>query len=255
MVIAVIAILASLLLPALSVAKRKAQAVTCINNLKELGRACELYTLDYNDVLPLNECADLVGGMGMPIWQMGSQEGDWVTGHAKWDTDTENIKKGTLFPYAGNASIYLCPADKSTTEKPGTFPGTMKLKQRRTRSYSMNGSMHCTKWREALSYKRGSLINNVGASQAFVFLDVNEDSISDGHFKIINRWEPKFGDVWISLPSDRHNVGCNLSYADGSARYQKWNHPKKWTNYFQPVANAQDEKDLRKLQEGIKQSP
>lgn len=255
-VIAVIAILAGLLLPALSRAKSKAASVKCMSNLKQLGHACELFTLDNNDELPHNECADLYGGsMGMSIWQMSSQEGDWVTGHAKWDTDTENIKKGTLFPFAGDALIYRCPADRSTVEKPGTPPGSAKLKQLRTRSYSMSGAMHCTKWREPLSFKRSSLINDAGPSQAFVFLDVNEDSISDGHFKIINRWEPKYGDVWISLPSDRHNRGANLSYADGSVRYQRWNHPKKFINYFQSFDGAEDEKDLRILQKGIKQSP
>ena len=112
-----------------------------------------------------------------------------------------------------------------------------------------------TKWRSDYSYKRSSLINNPGPAQAFVFLDVDEASISDGHFKIINPGEPKFGDKWISLPSDRHDRGCNLSFADGHVDHWKWNYPKNFINYFQSVANPKDEMDLRKMQEGIKQSP
>jgi len=51
-VIAIIAILAALLLPALSKAKATARAIVCGNNLKQWGLATQLYTTDNNDVLP-----------------------------------------------------------------------------------------------------------------------------------------------------------------------------------------------------------
>lgn len=254
-VIAIIAILASLLLPTLLRAKGKANSVMCQSNLRQLIIAWATYSGDNNDELPVNECADLYGPtMSMPIWQMGSSEGDWVTGHAKWDTDATNIEKGSLYPFVGNAKIYRCPADKSKAEKPGSYPGTAKLDLPRTRSYSMSGSMNCTKWRAPYTFKRSSLISTPNPTAAFVFLDVNEDSISDGHFKIVNPDE-KYGSQWISLPSDRHAGGCNLSFADGHVFYQKWNYPKNFINYFQAFANPKDETDFRKMQEGIKQSP
>src|SRR5437588_11163471 len=53
-VIAIIAILAAMLLPALSHAKAKAQQTTCLNNAKQLALAFNTYTMDFNDLYPPN---------------------------------------------------------------------------------------------------------------------------------------------------------------------------------------------------------
>ncbi len=59
-VIAIIAILASMLLPALNKARDKAKAVSCVNNLHQLGLSVGLYTDDYNGLTPYN-CPDSTG--------------------------------------------------------------------------------------------------------------------------------------------------------------------------------------------------
>ncbi|MFA5089139.1 MAG: DUF1559 domain-containing protein, partial [Candidatus Omnitrophota bacterium] len=62
-VIAIIAILAAMLLPALSQAREKARAANCTNNLKQIGLACEMYRQDFGGFLPMGADADGIEGL------------------------------------------------------------------------------------------------------------------------------------------------------------------------------------------------
>src|ERR1700704_1659755 len=76
-VIAIIAILAAMLLPALSKAKTKAQGIQCVNNLHQLTLAWILYSGDFNEKLALN------GGFGSVATSVGDpllNNGVWAHG-------------------------------------------------------------------------------------------------------------------------------------------------------------------------------
>src|SRR5688572_3678917 len=87
-VIAIIAILAAIILSALSRAKSKAHQITCLNHLKQLTYAWHYYIHDHEGRLPPND-----GG-----GSAGSFPGSWVVGNAKTDPNTLKIEQGVLFP-------------------------------------------------------------------------------------------------------------------------------------------------------------
>src|SRR6266545_1389173 len=131
-VIAIIAILASLLLPVLGRAKAKAQAIVCLNNLKQLQLAWIMYVEDHNDWLVPNNPPNLGGGT-LATWAKGDIR------YGKPDgTNIDHIigqREGSLGPYVKTEKIFKCPTDRSkTTLSNGkSYP--------RVRSYSMNGAM------------------------------------------------------------------------------------------------------------------
>src|SRR6266446_1639640 len=105
-VIAIIAILAAMLLPALTKAKQKTQGISCLNNTKQLMIAWQMYLHDNNDkiVVALHGNSALNGGPnaasginGDPTWGIG-----WVEGWLDWKTTADNINYDflTLDQYA-----------------------------------------------------------------------------------------------------------------------------------------------------------
>jgi prepilin-type N-terminal cleavage/methylation domain-containing protein len=123
-VIAIIAILAGMLLPALSRAKEKAQAIRCMNNLKQLQLCWLMYPDD-------NESRLVTGYSGD-----ANDPQRWVMGRMQVDSEATNlnfIREGLLFRYNTSVGIYKCPSDRSTQQGGAKLP--------RVRSVAMNTAM------------------------------------------------------------------------------------------------------------------
>ncbi|HWV99712.1 MAG TPA: H-X9-DG-CTERM domain-containing protein [Candidatus Acidoferrum sp.] len=250
-VIAILAILAALLLPALSKSKTRAVSLACLSNLKQLETCWHLYALDYNDILPPNNSIALITS-----GTMLASAASWCTNIAPYDADPAGIQNALLFPYNTSLAIYHCPADRSTV----TAPDGTALGQLRWRSYNMNLSINGLPDMdpysfESPSFKKFTQIRNPDPAKLWVFLDVHEDEIFDATFGMPNQqW---FGDprTWWDIPGNRHNQGANLSFGDGHAEYWKWVVPKivQVKDAIQPVPDA-ELPDYRRMQSGYRQS-
>lgn len=244
-VVAIIAILASLLLPALAKAKAKAQAAACLNNLRSLQTAWQIYADDHDGtVVPCYE-----KWTGNPGGAAASQPGSWVLGNVQVDLTSSNIQAGVLFPYAPSISAYRCPADRSVIQ-------TSSRIIPRTRSYSLHLSLNASgtdigPYQDMIIVRKYSELIKPPPSEVWVFLEPNEPTIESGVC-----WPGLLGETWIYGPADRHNIGANLSFADGRAESWKWRWPKRHIKtWATPVANALDRQDQARLIAGRPRKP
>jgi len=238
-VIAIIAILAALVLPVLSRTKMAAQSIACVNNLKQLQLCWHMYFNDNNDVITPNNFVYGVD-MGTTNTLKPPSEGEmtWCRGIAPEDTNSITADTSLLFNYNQNAAIYHCPSDTSTIDG---FPTML-----RKRSYNVSNSANC----EAANHFRKFTEINVPTG-LFVFIDTHEDEIWDSTFGVISVgdfWQ----NYWLDIPADRHQRGCNLTFADGHAEHWKWRAFKDGFFPGWPAYNGDDLQDLRRLQQCIK---
>ncbi len=226
-VIAIIAILAAMLLPALSKAKEKAQAIIDMSNKKQLNLAWTMYAGDNNDVLVVN--ADYSAAYnGTPSWVGGSF---FTWGTDSWNTNTLYLTDDRVSSLGGytarQPAIYWCPADR--------FLSPVQRAQgweHRVRSVAMNAAMGAGRKWAADPYngfawggffwaeKMGELLNP-GPSQSWLFMDEHPDWLDDGI--LYTDPAPTSGTGrFTELPGSLHGGSCGVAFADGHAEIHKW---------------------------------
>jgi prepilin-type N-terminal cleavage/methylation domain-containing protein/prepilin-type processing-associated H-X9-DG protein len=231
-VIAIIAILAGMLLPALSKAKSKSQGARCLNNLKQMQLCWILYYTDQDERLCLN-------------WLAHPQA--WVTGDVGSGTPNMTnvafLKTGSLWKYNTSVDIYRCPA-----EPPVKLGGKSYI---RSRNWSMNGMMAGPiEVTPGISGRapnvRATDIRNPDPTGAMVFVHESGITIEDAYFAV--RVPPQ-GDYWQNAPGVLHNGVATVSLADGHVEFWRMVDPstrKIPTWDYTPPAN--EKRDLRRFQ-------
>jgi prepilin-type N-terminal cleavage/methylation domain-containing protein/prepilin-type processing-associated H-X9-DG protein len=229
-VIAIIAILAALLLGALSQAKEQGRRAKCMNNLRQLHLAWQLYQDDNSDRLALNGSKDPTTLEFDPLWVPGRE-------HPNLDAFTNNAtlldsKIASFAPYIRSVETYLCPTDRRQTYVLADTISQRKSRLPRNRSYSMNAYVGTTFSIAAYISTNGAVFNKGGdfartsPAGIFLFQDVNPGSICMPAFVVrIPGMRGDSSEGLFHFPASHHNRSGDLSFADGHVETHKWRDP------------------------------
>jgi prepilin-type processing-associated H-X9-DG protein len=234
-VIATLAILAALLLPALAGTKPTTQAFQCLENQRQLILAWQMYAQDNNDILPPNDypwTTKVVRDGTVKNWIFGTE---YQALDAINTSILVNPQLTLLALYNTNPATYKCPADTYL------IPNTSVS---HTRSVSMNSAVG-TIWysasttlpaggpvgggwlgpeprfksgmnTEERTYGKITQMTKPGPSMTFVIMDENPATINAGAINI------SMAQILVDYPANSHNGAAGISFADGHTEMHRW---------------------------------
>lgn len=222
-VIAIIAILAALLLPALSRAKARALGAACLSNLRQMSIAGQMYIADNRDYLVPNNPSMISDGSGllMPTWAgrtVAYGQPDSTNDAMLVGGDPGQPRVGLLGPYVKTVKIFRCPADRSTSLLGGT-------RSPRNRSYAMNGFIGSDYLKILGSPKTVPSVLTVNAVAALnrpeilTWMDIHEDYLSSCIFNVVDGTAHQ---EFEELPASRHYGRAGVAFVDSHVELHKW---------------------------------
>jgi len=249
-VIAIIAILAAMLLPALARAKQRAQSISCMSNTKQLMLAWNMYAGDNNDILAPNDYPyttpyfTAANKDQLKCWVCGTMEQPLDAGN---DSELADPIGTAIAAYIASKPVFHCPADNYVD------PNSHKV---HVRSYAMNSAVgtvwsgfylngspaigtpvqggwlpgnaynaNQTAW---LTYGKLSSFIRPGPSETWVIMDENPYSINDASMAI-SAVATAGSTYLIDYPSGNHGNAAGIAFADGHSLVHKWQDSRTYT--------------------------
>jgi prepilin-type processing-associated H-X9-DG protein len=265
-VIATVAVLAAVLLPALAGTKPDSQAFQCLENQRQLILAWQMYAEDNNDLLPPNDFPYNTSYARQTAATQASMR-NWVVGTMEQPLDAVDYP-ATHFPniseflgpntvlstYITNKAVYRCPADNyidpnshqvlvrsysmnsavgTAWHSSSTYTGNSSdsLLGSPVQGGWLNGNAYNNRQTTWLTYGKMSSFSRPGPANTFVIMEENPYSINDGCMDISAYAAP--GHTYlIDFPSGNHNGGAGISFADGHVIIHKWLDPRTFSPSF-----------------------
>jgi len=208
-VIAIIAILAGMLLPALSRAKLKAQDVKCMNNIKQVGLGMFLYTDDNNDTTPVAP-----GGAADPLW--------WKYGGAEVAAAANECGAGAVNAYPSQGTVPEASRYVNAYAAPAVYQCPVD-----------RGENTCDSGPTGLlgGHKTSSMRKAVGNSYIYLWLlDFGQEGYLEGVENAAGRRLSSFRAASKKVLVFDNNLFANRNYSLKENRWHKFDASRQWGN-------------------------
>jgi len=234
-VIGIIAILAAMLLPVLARAKAKAQAIQCLNNVKQLGLATHLYLADSDDFYPWG--IDMANPGGPAAWQDSSAWPNQLRSFLNVRTNSPNA-----------LTVFACPSEPLTAAQGLTFP--LGSGQPFQESFRVNACVFhmSTGKNKSVTPLRSTQVRDPSAILALA--EQRYDALTtqlypDDWYKYYSQWNVNSSSKqdYLTAGMSRHNYGQSAAAADGHAVHLRM--PKFSAGMTTPMPDFGELGDIR----------